>query len=676
MDEINLEQRLYVKNKEKWLKIFEKSYCLTEKAETKEIDDGIILPALPAPEGNFKGGACDKDFNFLGGLVYYPDKVGDQPYVYDSYFVPEEEIDYIDETVVFGGVLLNHPGHLARDSFASRLWWYVSNPDSTLKIAFITLWEDRKWGGTKHDFIKEFIDLLGIPDERVLFIERPTRFKKLLIPDQCIYAGAGFTDEYITVVDKIMSNVEEGNYDKVYFTKKLTEHNDFINEGYFCEFFKRKGYTIINPEECTLREKVSICKGAKEFACVNGTNSIYALFCKPDVKFFVLERVEGTPGISEAWINQARGISDFYSVNVSLSFLSDNFVWGIKLLGITDEWKSFVKDVYDEEITETTEDVLKEYSFEYLKSFAEYTAQPKIFEYFKGFDHFKILETMNRLFLGRTLDPKNYKIERLQDYKKQTTSYKEQISTSREVNVRQNEILEKLLFGILERLGSGMKIKIPGLKSLRSLIKPAFKYRVNYGEKWTGKVRDEAVAGSDGSKKPIVSFRIDPEENTPNMFYSVFTAEEGWTPDVHEGKASGSIKKALPVRGLRIRFDEATSELFSVRYRVFTHPKGWTSWVEDGKATPWRSCDMIDAVQIQVVQKEDYNEKADAICNKFFADLGKAIENGIQGLKDSETKDTAAEISALENKIAAQEYVIKSLENTLAAIVNNKKDED
>lgn len=402
-DKIDLMSRLYLSDEDKkaTYDIFTQKRFSEEELTVKEIDKGIILPCKgPA------GGVCTEDFEFVAGLLTEkPASEKNQPssntWICNSYSVPKEDIVFLDEDVVFGGVMQDHPGHQVLEGICNRMWWHLKNPDSNLKFAFVILWGDGK-------FVREYLDVLGIPDERILFISKPTQFRKVIVPEQAIYSRTTFTKEWIDVLDRIKKNVKADKYEKLYLTRKKVKKQDIVNEDYFIRFFKKRGFHIIHPEDYNMREKISLLRGAKEVACLGGTNALYALFSDRDVKLIILGRA-GAP-IYGQYIAYEAYVKNCWFVDVSLNILHKNDVWGVDLVGPTKYWTQFVSDCFNETITDTKEDTLKRHSYEYLKRCAEYYSDPYLFSYFKAFNHFQIINLMNKVLLDRQLDPSRYNL--------------------------------------------------------------------------------------------------------------------------------------------------------------------------------------------------------------------------------------------------------------------------
>lgn len=295
----------------------------------------------------------------------------------------------------------DHPGHQILEGITSRMWWYLKNPDSKLRFVFLVL-----WGDGSGRFVKEYLDILGIAEDRILFITKPTQFKMIIVPEQAIYSSTTFTKEWFSVLDQIKQNVEPDQYEKLYLTRKKVRKQDVINEDYFIEFFRKKGFKIIHPEDYSMREKISLFRGAKEVACLGGTNALYTLFSNDDVKLIILGRADAP--IYVQYIAYEAFVKNCWIVDTSLNILHKNSVWGIDLVGPTKYWKNFVNDYYHENIEVTSEETLKLFSYDYLKRCAEYYSDPYLFNFFKIFDHFKIINLMNQVFFDTELDPKKY----------------------------------------------------------------------------------------------------------------------------------------------------------------------------------------------------------------------------------------------------------------------------
>ena len=388
-----------------------RSYFSNRQLDVREVERGIVLPRK-ITGGKTYGGVCDENFNFIAGHQTINHEESLDRHIYDAYSVPPENIDYVDETVVYGGNMFNHPGHLILECFADRVWWYVRNADSDLKVALTTTWNTNNlWSSVKDSFIKEFLYALGISQDRIIIVEKATKFKKIIIPDQSaiplVAYPYDFTCGYTQVYQHITKDLSPTKYKKVYLTKSHTARKNIIGEDYFLNFYKQRGFEIINPEEYTIKEKAEIMYGADEVVTIDGTNGLFAVFCKPSVKLTILTRMHDYWNSCQQLMNEAAGIKEFYLVNVSGSFFISSFSQGLSLLCVTEEFKRYVKDVFNEELDITPEESMKQCLYEFLSYFPKYYSNPQYFNQVKNLKMLDILGDISYVFNREDFDTSN-----------------------------------------------------------------------------------------------------------------------------------------------------------------------------------------------------------------------------------------------------------------------------
>lgn len=166
----------------------------------------------------------------------------------------------------------------------SRLWWFAENPNMPYKIVFL----DFPFGGGFTAY--SVLEALGITRDRMEIITEPTRFKEIIVPEESIYMWSGFRAGWETVFNLLQERAGKGEYEKVYLSRTRLKKQDAINEIYFENFYRNRGYQIIYPEQHSFLEQVSILYGAKEVVCTNGTLVHMLLFCSPGTKAVVLNR--------------------------------------------------------------------------------------------------------------------------------------------------------------------------------------------------------------------------------------------------------------------------------------------------------------------------------------------------------------------------------------------------
>lgn len=408
IDEAYFDNHFFLPQKyqEWWRDTFRKSYFSNRKLNTTEVENGIIEP-LKIINGVGHGGVCDSNFNFIAGhSSYCKDKLPPQRFVYDCYKVSEEELELSDETVVFGGVIYNHPGHLILDSIDERLWWLVENYDEQIKIAVVVT---KSISNERANFIQEFIDVFGIPKDNLIVVENPTKFKKIIVPDpseQSFRTNSfyEYTNENIYFFKEMLKRVKPSQYKKIYLTKSKSKRIKTLGEEYFIDFFKNKGFEIIDPEDYTIKEKAELMSGADEVVAMSGSNINFTVFCKPTTKVTELARVDSFVYADQVKTNAVSNISDMYVVNVGCGFLHKDFVFGLQFLSVTNDFARYAKEVYGEELDITPEEAFKKNVYEYLVSSIEYYSDPEKFNFIKNQKMITILQNLSEILLGKEFD--------------------------------------------------------------------------------------------------------------------------------------------------------------------------------------------------------------------------------------------------------------------------------
>lgn len=304
--------RFFVANPFAWTSVWNDVRHELPPARIRVLDNAVILPIrngnrMEAFSVDFEGGVQDKDGRFVAGLV--PKVRMSSPMGMScnrAYPVDATDIETRDESVVFGGVLFDHYGHLITDSTA-RLWYLAGHPEDNRKVVFV---KTPSMCLVPEDPMP-FLQLLGLPAERIEIVERPTRFRQVVVPEQAMYAYEGFRPEWASVFDLIRSNVPPSPYRKIYFSRARFQKGDTLNEDIFENYYRDRGFHIVYPEECSVREEISLTAGADELVATIGTLSHQFVFAKPGAHATVLCRTD-TPLKRQLMIGAARHLQCDY----------------------------------------------------------------------------------------------------------------------------------------------------------------------------------------------------------------------------------------------------------------------------------------------------------------------------------------------------------------------------
>ena len=526
-------KRLYVENVEDWEKHLFKERVFDAKLEVDVIERGVVLPSRVVGFGIYTGGVCDENLNFVAG--YWRKKGGGSKRTFncleESYDVDRKDIVQIDEDVIFGGLLAEHFGHFLTECLC-RLWYVLQNPESNSKIIFVTTLKN----GKHRSFTDDFLKLMGIDAERIIYVDKPMQFRSITVPEQAQYDFNCLTKEFLYPYLVMQSRVKPGNLKKIYLTRtgfEFRKHGNVhcFNEKYFEDFFKARGFEIVSPEKLKIEEQISLIMGADEIAANLGTLTHFAIFCKPDAKFIMINRTNKYISATQAAINTTLELN-YYIVDGSKNFMFADRSHGVCLFGSNKYWKAFVADYFGEEINED--------------------------------------------------DDKEYLEEALDDY---IDFWYEKYSNSK----------EKVLYSLKEMCRRIVEIETPP----RKVNRPLLSYQTHAAFKgWNSWSDENSISNDINKKQSLQAVRIN--FPLCDVYYSVYwNEEEGWSEEFSKGHTAGTTGKAKPITGIKIRLDEAGAQKFDILYRVHKFDGKWTAWAKNGAEILSQGV-KLNAIQIKL----------------------------------------------------------------------------
>lgn len=234
-----------------------------DSAIVETYDNATILPAVKFDDydvSHGRGGVMDENGKYV--------ELSKQKARVQGYYNPSKYgIEESNETVVYCGFFNKVWGHFITE-VVSRLWYALKNDKSVDAYVFIdSLDGNKQFSGNYFEFLK----LLGISD-KVRIINKPTKFKKVIVPEEGLVYNDHYTQEFIDLyqfINKKGLELYSGEkYDKVFFSKRKlpisAESN--LNEKFLDNYFKKNGYSIFYPEQLSLIDTIGILQNAKFFA--------------------------------------------------------------------------------------------------------------------------------------------------------------------------------------------------------------------------------------------------------------------------------------------------------------------------------------------------------------------------------------------------------------------------
>lgn len=290
------------------------------------IDNGVIVPAEAFYDevGNYRyrGGVLDAEGRFVKSSGLYKGlDYGIAPLSMAE--CPDVNLDnctYIDEIVVYYGCFIYHWGHFLFES-TNRLWYYLRENCKAHGIRLVGIFLNNKPDGN----FRLFHDLIGIGQDDLVFLNRPTRFRRVIIPrPSCMLATARTVDfyysqEFLAPFDAIRNSVPTSPSKKIYLTRTNLQMGNTIGEEEIEDNFRRNGFEIISPENETLPALVSLLKNAEVVAGLSGSNTHNLLFADYGYKAIILNRMQST-NYPQELVHQARNIQAIY-IDVYSTFM-------------------------------------------------------------------------------------------------------------------------------------------------------------------------------------------------------------------------------------------------------------------------------------------------------------------------------------------------------------------
>ncbi len=254
----------------------------------KSVDGGTVLPHKPG-NGWGLGGVVDESGEIVAESIY------DNGWTRFGgiYAFNETETEYVDEEVVWFGVFFPHWGHFLMD-FVGRAWFLSSGERGHQRVAYVS--ESSSIDGN----YARFLELLGVDAVDLLKIERPTKFRRVLIPELSYLEGRFYANEYKEMFDRIVSSHVHSdrfsNLTKVYFSRSEFSPGFFskdIGQEIIDQLFRMNGWTIVSPEKLTLDEQITIWNTSNQIACINGTIPLNVAFSrKTTAEIIVLNKID------------------------------------------------------------------------------------------------------------------------------------------------------------------------------------------------------------------------------------------------------------------------------------------------------------------------------------------------------------------------------------------------
>ena len=447
-------------------------------------------------------------------------------------------------------------GHAITDGI-QRIWFLKSelmNQFKNCPLVYLLCTKREIFTLESYKSFRRLLEILEVDVDNLRLITEPTEFDKIILPNSSFAIGK-FTAEYRESINRIrdfaMKNRIPVANKKFYYFHGLRQ----MGEDRLAEYFKSKGYEIIQPENLTLDEQLNWLINCESFASTLGSASHNSLFLRDGTEAIFIPRLANTAtNYFQLAVNQVNSVNANY-IDSTLSLFGTSFyiiseqlkrLFGDKWIGYDEEdFKNFLQYVKDGlgrglNINQKA----KEYYDPVLEDFISQLKRRE--DLIKGCGMPKGWETFQPTLSYQThVGRKGWS----------TCQFEEQIS------------------GFLEDKFDiqAVKINFPGHKVFYSVY-------YDEAEGWSQEVTFPEIAGTTGKAKSIYGMRVRLDEKGAKEFdilYRIHKFDGTWTPWAKNGEAIYSHGQKLSA--IQIKLEPINSAETDTKKFDYTQ----TFWLKD-----------------------------------------------------------------------------------------------
>ena len=234
--------------------------------------------------------------------------------------------------VIFLGFILTGFGHSYTDDL--RKLWFLKTDDykALIQDGFEPVYTTTLNQPIPQAVLDVF-SLAGVGLGNARLITTLTQFDEVIVPDNCYRAtpyGRVYCQEYIDLIDCIKSAVpcSKDSIPRVYFTRSAFSsktHKD-LGEKDIEKVFRKRGYTIIIPENHSVIEQIQMVRDCDHFAATEGSVSHLSLFCKPHTDVIIINKANYL-NFHQVMVNEFADLDVTYIEAHHSSMANEEYPW-------------------------------------------------------------------------------------------------------------------------------------------------------------------------------------------------------------------------------------------------------------------------------------------------------------------------------------------------------------
>ncbi len=188
---------------------------------------------------------------------------------------PERELD---EEVIYLGLLFNHYGRVLLESLARV--WYLDRIDPAVKIVF----NSANAAQAGHaPWLPAVLSLFGVPPERMLTLDRPTRLRRAIVPEplfeQFYSAHEEMVRPFRDVAARVAGDVTPSAQPLYLSRGRLTSRQrPVVGEIELETLLRANGFLIVSPETMSIEDQVRLVNSHTDIFSSTGSAAHSILF--------------------------------------------------------------------------------------------------------------------------------------------------------------------------------------------------------------------------------------------------------------------------------------------------------------------------------------------------------------------------------------------------------------
>jgi hypothetical protein len=201
----------------------------------------------------------------------------------------------IGEEVVYLGSLFHHFGHFLTQSLART--WFLTEVSPSVRVVFDPT--SSAWGQPTNWMLR-MLEAFGVPPERILVLDAPTRLRRLIIPeplfeprgmahDHAVRAHEAMARPYQAVAEHIAGDVTPSSQ-PVYLSRRRLPPSlrTIVGEGELEEVLRANGFRIAHTEAMSFEDQVRLVNEHTDIVSNAGSAAHNALFALHEPRLHLL----------------------------------------------------------------------------------------------------------------------------------------------------------------------------------------------------------------------------------------------------------------------------------------------------------------------------------------------------------------------------------------------------